>query len=66
MSCLVLSAYTLLILILTAPALAQTNHENPLADAAHGLVVRGDSPTPGKRPATMMRTSQDLRASLYS
>ena len=48
-----LSVCTLLILISTSPALAQTNHDNPLADAAHGLLACPDSPTPGKRPATM-------------
>jgi hypothetical protein len=47
-----LPAYALLISILTAPLLAQTNRDDTLADA-HDLVGCGDSPTPGKRPANM-------------
>src|SRR6202163_961199 len=52
MSRLFLSAYSLLILILTAPALAQTSHENPLptTSASHTQVVMLGTGTPRADP----------------
>src|ERR1700676_265326 len=52
MSRLFLSAYSLLILILTAPALAQTSHENPLptTSASHTQIVLLGTGTPRADP----------------
>jgi len=41
-----------LILILTSLSLAQTGQEKPTMDSAHHLLSCGDSPTPGRRPAS--------------
>ncbi|SRR5713101_354009 len=47
-----LLACTSLILILTSLSLAQTGQEKPTMDSAHHLLSCGDSPTPGRRPAS--------------
>lgn len=43
----------ILLICFCASASGQAGHDNPLADSSHGLVACGDSPTPGKRPATV-------------